>query len=61
MFKVTAHKQDISVKECIASTFSELPNMADCQSQGIGLGSSALTIDTADVYILSDGYAWTKL
>lgn len=61
MFKITNHKDDTSVKECIASTFSELPNQAKCEMMGINTGSSALIIDTSEVAILDEGYTWVKI
>lgn len=61
MFKITNHKDDTSVKECIASTYAELPNQATCEMMGVSTGSSALIIDTGDVAILDEGYTWVKL
>lgn len=59
MFRITGQKQNVNVKECIASSASELPDKDECYKQSIGLGSECFVIDTSDVYVLNDDYVWT--
>lgn len=61
MFRVTGNKKNINVKECIASTEAELPGIGECLDKGIGLGSTAFIVDTAEAAILDEEYIWIKI
>lgn len=61
MFKITGHKDNVTIKECVASTVVELPDEDQCKDYGVSLGSEVLVIATSDVYILDDDYEWKKI
>lgn len=58
MFRITGNKQNVNVKECIASTESDLPNRTKCEEMVIGIGSECFIINTASVAFLDEGYNW---